>query len=42
MGGFTKEVDDSGRSSREAIAELLFDKEKGIGLTCYRDRKSVV
>ena len=36
VGGFTKEVDDSGRSSREAIAELLFDKEKGIGLTCYR------
>lgn len=36
VGGFTKEVDDSGISSREAIARLLFDKESGIGLTCYR------
>ena len=36
MGGFTESVDDSGLSSRERIATLLFDKEQGIGLTCYR------
>lgn len=36
VGGFTKEVDDSGVSSRESIAQLLFDKEGGIGLTSYR------
>lgn len=36
VGGFENVVDDSGESSRERIAELLFDREKGIGLTCYR------
>lgn len=36
VGGFTKSVDDSGISSRERIATLLFDREQGIGLTCYR------
>ena len=36
VGGFTESVDDSGLSSRERIATLLFDKEQGIGLTCYR------
>ena len=36
VGGFTKDVNDTGVSSREEIATLLFDKEKGIGLTSYR------
>lgn len=36
VGGFTECVDESGLSSREAIARLLFDREEGIGLTCYR------
>ncbi len=36
VGGFTECVDDSGVSSRERIARLLFDREEGIGLTCYR------
>lgn len=36
VGGFTKNVNDTGVSCREAIATLLFDREKGIGLTCYR------
>lgn len=36
VGGFEKCVDDSGVSTRDAIATLLFDREKGIGLTCYR------
>lgn len=36
VGGFTECVDDSGVSSRERIAELLFDREEGIGRTCYR------
>ena len=36
VGGFTECVDDSGVSSRERIATLLFDREEGIGLTCYR------
>lgn len=36
VGGFTECVDDSGISSRERIATLLFDREQGIGLTCYR------
>ena len=35
-GGFTEDVNDTGVSCREAIATLLFDREKGIGLTCYR------
>ena len=36
VGGFEECVDDSGISTRERIATLLFDKEEGIGLTCYR------
>ncbi len=36
VGGFEKCVDDSGVSTREQIATLLFDREAGIGLTCYR------
>ena len=36
VGGFTKDVNGTGVSTREDIATLLFDKEKGIGLTCYR------
>lgn len=36
VGGFTEDANEIGISTREAIAELLFDREKGIGLTCYR------
>ncbi len=36
VGGFAEDGDGSGVSCREAIASLLFDREKGIGLTCYR------
>lgn len=36
VGGFTKDANDTGASTREDIAALLFDREKGIGLTCYR------
>jgi len=36
VGGFTECVDDSGVSTREAIAKLLFDREEGIGLNSYR------
>lgn len=36
VGGFTKTPYDNGVATRDAIAELLFDKEKGIGLTSYR------
>lgn len=36
VGGFTKEPYGNGVATRDAIAELLFDKEKGIGLTSYR------
>lgn len=36
VGGFTKDVNETGASSREEIATLLFDREKGIGLTSYR------
>lgn len=36
VGGFTKDANDTGVSSREDIATLLFDQEKGIGLTSYR------
>ena len=36
VGGFTKTPYDDGVESRDAIATLLFDREKGIGLTCYR------
>lgn len=36
VGGFTKDANETGGSTREDIAALLFDREKGIGLTCYR------
>lgn len=36
VGDFEECVDDSGVSTREQIARLLFDREEGIGLTCYR------
>ncbi len=36
VGGFTKDANGTGGSTREDIAALLFDREKGIGLTCYR------
>lgn len=37
VGGFSECVyEDSDVSTREAIARLLFDREEGIGLTCYR------
>ena len=36
VGGWDNEYKDTGRSVREEIAKLLFDKEEGIGLTCYR------
>ena len=36
VGGFTKDPYGNGVATRDAISELLFDKEKGIGLTSYR------
>ncbi|MCM1027583.1 MAG: hypothetical protein NC432_14215 [Roseburia sp.] len=36
VGGFTKDANGTGGNTREDIATLLFDREKGIGLTCYR------
>ncbi len=37
VGGFDDDpYEDTGISVREQIASLLFDREKGIGLTCYR------
>ena len=36
IGGWTEPDTDSGLPKRERIAELLFDKEKGIGVNCYR------
>ena len=36
VGGFTKDAKETGGTTRDDIAELLFDREKGIGLTCYR------
>lgn len=36
VGGWDKEYGNSGRSVREKIALLLFDKDYGIGLTNYR------
>lgn len=36
VGGFDNAYKDTGRSVREEIAMLLFDKEYGIGLTSYR------
>ena len=36
IGSWTEEDAESGLPKRERIAELLFDKEKGIGVSCYR------
>lgn len=36
VGGFDEPVGDSATSPREEIATLLFDRDTGIGLTCYR------
>ncbi|MDE6517217.1 MAG: hypothetical protein K2L18_05135, partial [Acetatifactor sp.] len=36
VGGFTEDANGTGGSTREDIARLLFDREEGIGLTCYR------
>ena len=36
VGGWTQTDDDSGLPVYERIAQLLYDKEKGIGMTCYR------
>ena len=36
VGGWNNDYKDTGIEVREAIAKLLFDKEEGIGLTCYR------
>lgn len=36
VGGWTQQDPDSGLPFYERIAQLLFDKEKGIGITCYR------
>lgn len=36
VGGWTDIDEESGLPIRDRVAQLLFDKEKGIGLTCYR------
>ncbi len=36
VGGWDDAYKDEGISAREKIAQLLYDREKGIGLTCYR------
>lgn len=36
IGGWTETDEESGLPKRERIAELLFDKEKGLGVSCYR------
>ena len=36
VGGWTQTDPDSGLPIYSRVAQLLFDKEKGIGLTCYR------
>ncbi len=36
VGGWTQTDANSGLPVYERVAQLLFDKEKGIGLTCYR------
>lgn len=36
VGGWDNEYKDTGREVREELAMLLYDKEYGIGLTCYR------
>ena len=36
IGGWEEPDEESGLPKRERIAELLFDREKGIGVSCYR------
>ena len=36
IGGWTETDEQSGLPKRERIAQLLFDKENGIGVNCYR------
>lgn len=36
VGGWSEIDEESGIQKREKIAQLLFDKEEGIGITCYR------
>lgn len=36
VGGWTEPDPESGLPVRDRIAQLLYDKEKGIGMTCYR------
>ena len=36
VGGFTEQTKEKGVSTREAVAALLFDRQRGIGLTNYR------
>ena len=36
VGGFTEQTKEKGVSTREAVAGLLFDRQRGIGLTNYR------
>ncbi len=36
IGGWTEPDPDSGLPKRERIADLLFDRDKGIGVRCYR------
>lgn len=36
IGGWTEIDEESGMPKRERISQLLFDKEKGIGVRCYR------
>ena len=36
VGGWTEPDEESGLPKRERIAQLLFDKENGIGVRCYR------
>ncbi|MBQ3888139.1 MAG: xylanase [Clostridia bacterium] len=36
VGGWTEPDGESGLAKRERVAQLLFDREKGIGVTCYR------
>ena len=36
VGGWTQTDEKSGLPTRERMAELLFDREKGIGVRCYR------
>lgn len=36
VGGWAEIDEDSGMPKRERVSQLLFDKEKGIGVRCYR------